>query len=172
MDQRIESALERFLAESLDAAKLGKSHVSAEDKAAARAQRSTAAFERLVAQRQALVEGDKWRTAAPFIALMVLAVLGVVAALASSVTGAVGVAITAAIAAMFRLQHVNEQQKARNMVFLVLQQAAKDGKYPPTELVRLLLDASRAPAATNTNAALPQATGSEADEAEAPLPQP
>ena len=171
MDQRIESALERFLAESLDAAKLGKSGANASDKAAARSQRCERAFEKLLAQRQTLVEGDKWRTAAPFIALIVLAVLGVVAAMASSVSGSVGIAITAAIAAMFRLQRVNEQQKSRNMVFVLLQHAARSGKYPPTELVRFLLDASRAPAAPVVREPS-QPAGSDQDEAEAPVPQP
>lgn len=144
MDEKTRQALERFLLEAKPPATLGPSNRS-DSPAKSQAERNAAAMTKLLRQRQALVEGDRWRTTLPFVAIFLLAIVGIAAAMKGSASAAVAMAIAGATATMFRLLQVAEQQKGRAMIFSLIQVAAEEGKYPPTELVTLILSASKLP---------------------------
>lgn len=162
MDEKTKRALERFQLDIKAPATLGPTSGAAAP-TKSKAEREAAALTRLLQQRQALVEGDKWRTIMPFVAIFALAILGIAAAMRSSISGAVAVAVAGATATMFRLLQVTEQQKGRAMIFSVIQAAAQSGKYPPTDLVQLLLTASQLPTSEAQAKAKPTAPVAEQD---------
>lgn len=140
MNPQVEQALQRFLVEANGSAALGASDPNGQ---LTPAEREAAAFEKLMAQRHALVQGERWRSMLPITVIVILAIVGVASAVRSNAAGAIAVAVAAGTAAMFRLLAAAESEKSRAMVFTLLQLAQRDGKFPPADLVALLVKASQ-----------------------------
>jgi hypothetical protein len=139
MDRETQRTLKRFLLETDGGAPLGASNDS---RGKSKSEREADALAKLFRQREALIRADKWRTTLPTVAVVVFAVAAIVVGALTKDATATASAIAGAIASMFRLLQVNQQQKTREMVFALIELGTRDGRYPPAELVELILKAS------------------------------
>ena len=148
MDKKLREALKRYLVDLRGPILMGTSENQQQpgvSEPEARARREQLALDGLMRRRLSLVEGDKWETIVPYVAILAVAALGIAYALVAATRDAVIAALGLAMGAAFRLMQVSERAKYRRMIFIAIELSTRDQKGHTEQLVNRLLEGHKNP---------------------------